>query len=607
LTTLDGRYRILERIAAGGMGEVFRAHDAVLAREVAIKILHRSLAGDADFIDRFRREARAAAVLNHPNIAGVYDWGAVDGIYYMTMEFVRGQSLRELVAARGRLLPAQAADVLVQVLAALQHAHRHGIVHRDVKPENVIVTPDGVAKVADFGLARAYADGTATRAGAVTGTVQYLAPEQIRGEPADPRTDLYSVGILAYELVTGRLPFTGETSMAIAYKHLSERVPPPSRLVSDLPRGLDGFILSATERDRELRPESAAEMRRDLLEEAGRLPMAPPIAELVDEQPSSLPPDDDPDRADTITIDRPQARAVRRRRRRSIVGRVVLASLLVGATLWASWTYLVPHAVSVPNVVGRTVRAASADLVDLGLRVGVREGVYSLRVDAGSVVRSVPGPGVDLRSGDRVALVPSLGPRPVPVPDVTGMSVRRARGVLSAAGLGLGDRRRAYDARVPAGGIVRQRPADGAHVPEKSDVAVVVSKGPPPVAVPGVQGVAAAAAERSVRSRGLVPSVAERFSNRVPLGVVISQSPAADAELPQGSTVSLVVSKGAATFPLPALKGMTRTQALSTLSDVGLHARVVVLPHAHGDRVVSQDPAADRTVHAGATVTIYLA
>jgi eukaryotic-like serine/threonine-protein kinase len=607
LTTLDGRYRIIERIASGGMGEVFRAHDAVLDREVAIKVLHRSLAGDADFIDRFRREARAAAVLNHPNIAGVYDWGAVDGIYYMTMEFVRGESVREILAARGRLLPAQAADVLIQVLGALEHAHRHGIVHRDVKPENVIVTPDGVAKVADFGLARAYADATATRAGAVTGTVQYLAPEQIRGEPADPRTDLYSVGILAYELVTGRLPFTGETSMAIAYKHLSERVPPPSRLIPDLPRGLDGFILSATERDRELRPESAGEMRRDLRDEAGQLPMAPPVAGLVDEQPPSPPPSDDPDRADTITIERPQARAARRSRRRSIVGRVVLASLLVGATLWASWTYLVPHKVPVPNVVGRTVRAASADLVDLGLRVGVRQGVYSLKVDAGSVVRSDPGAGADLRAGDRVVLIPSLGPPPVPVPDVTGMSIPRARRALSAAGLALGDRTRAFDATVPAGGILRQRPGDGVSIPQTSHVAVVVSKGPPPVAVPSVVAVARATAERSLRSAGLVPSVTERFSDGVPLGAVISQSPAADAELPQGSTVSLVVSKGPESFPLPALKGMTRAQALSTLSGAGLHARVVVLPHAHGDRVVSQDPAPERTVHAGATVTIYLA
>src|SRR5437867_3083849 len=229
LVTLDGRYHVLERIAAGGMGEVFRAQDAVLAREVAIKVLHRSLASDQGFVERFRREARAAATLNHPNIVAVYDWGAVDGIYYMVMEYVRGRSVRELLNAGGALVPAQAAEILRQTLAALEHAHARGIVHRDLKPENILITTDGVVKLTDLGLARAFADAKNTRAGAVTGTVQYLAPEQIRGEPADPRSDLYSLGIVAYELLTGELPYTGETPMAIAYKHLSDRVPKPSR------------------------------------------------------------------------------------------------------------------------------------------------------------------------------------------------------------------------------------------------------------------------------------------------------------------------------------------------------------------------------------------
>src|SRR5207344_759900 len=255
---------ITERIAAGGMGEVYRAQDAVLAREVAIKVLHRSLAGDQGFVDRFRREARAAASLSHPNIVAVYDWGAVDGVYYMVMEYVRGRATRDLLNASGRLEPAQAAEVIRQTLLGLEHAHRQGIVHRDIKPENVLVTTEGVVKVADFGLARAYADGRQTQAGTVTGTVQYLAPEQIRGEPADPRSDLYSLGIVTYELLTGKLPFTGETAMSIAYKHLSDRVPAPSAIEPKAPQEFDGFVASATDRNREMRPESAAQMRGDL-------------------------------------------------------------------------------------------------------------------------------------------------------------------------------------------------------------------------------------------------------------------------------------------------------------------------------------------------------
>ena len=236
LVTLDGRYTIVARIASGGMGEVFRARDTVLARDVAIKVLHRSLAGDQAFVDRFRTEARAAAGLSHSNIVAVFDWGSVDGIYYMVMEHVRGQSVRALANRQGRLEPAQTAEIVRQTLQALDHAHRQGIVHRDIKPENMLVTTDGVVKVADFGLARAYAEGRQTQAGTVTGTVQYLAPEQIRGEPADPRSDLYSLGIVSYELLTGKLPFTGETAMSIAYKHLSGRVPMPSATVPNDPR-----------------------------------------------------------------------------------------------------------------------------------------------------------------------------------------------------------------------------------------------------------------------------------------------------------------------------------------------------------------------------------
>ena len=225
----------MERVASGGMGEVFRARDTVLAREVAIKVLHRSLAGDQAFVDQFQNRSACGCRLSHPNIVAVFDWGSVDGIYYMVMEFVRGQSLRALLNRDGRLEPAQTTEVVRQTLLALDHAHRQGIVHRDIKPENILVTTEGVVKVADFGLARAYAEGRQTQAGTVTGTVQYLAPEQIRGEPADPRSDLYSLGIVSYELLTGKLPFTGETAMSIAYKHLSGRVPVPSATVHSVP------------------------------------------------------------------------------------------------------------------------------------------------------------------------------------------------------------------------------------------------------------------------------------------------------------------------------------------------------------------------------------
>src|SRR5436189_180124 len=376
LVTLDGRYHVLERIAAGGMGEVFRAHEAVLAREVAVKVLHRSLSSDPGFVERFRREARAAATLNHQNIVAVYDWGAVDGIYYMVMEYVRGRSVRELLNAGGRLAPARAADILRQTLAALEHAHAKGIVHRDLKPENILITTDGVVKLTDLGLARAFADAKNTRAGAVTGTVQYLAPEQIRGEPADPRSDLYSLGIVAYELLTGELPYTGETPMAIAYQHLSDRVPAPSRSAPEIGDDLDGFVLSATDPDREMRPESAAAMRGDLASFASSLPRA-----------------------------------------RSL---------------------------------GALVRG---------------KGQYDPSVPKGSVLAVDPPAGTDLKEGETVTLIPSLGPPPVPVPDVTETSLEDATQTLRSAGLTVGNVRHVYSDSVDDGVVIRQDPADG-HTPK---------------------------------------------------------------------------------------------------------------------------------------------
>src|SRR5438445_1274128 len=257
-STVAGRYRVVGRIAAGGMGEVYRAEDTVLGREVALKVLHPQFAGDRGFVDRFRREARAAAILNHPNIVGVYDWGLTEGTYFMVMEYVRGHNLRTLLSEYGRLQPLQVVEIAAQVLSALDHAHGHGIVHRDVKPENILIAREGTVKVADFGLARAFADASISQAeGTVTGTVQYLAPEQIQGAPADPRTDLYALGVVMFECLTGRSPFSGETSLSIAYQHLTARVPAPSSLVPTVPPVLDLAVRHATEKDRADRPQSA--------------------------------------------------------------------------------------------------------------------------------------------------------------------------------------------------------------------------------------------------------------------------------------------------------------------------------------------------------------
>ncbi|HKE54086.1 MAG TPA: Stk1 family PASTA domain-containing Ser/Thr kinase [Actinomycetota bacterium] len=609
LNTLDGRYHVLDRIAAGGMGEVYRAHDVVLERPVAIKVLHRSLAGDAGLVDRFRREARAAASLNHQNIVAVHDWGSVDGIYYMVMEYVAGLSVRELLNERGVLAPAQAVDVLDQTLAALQHAHRQGIVHRDIKPENLMVTRDGVVKVADFGLARALADAQITEAGTVTGTVQYLAPEQLQGEPADARTDLYSLGIVAFELLTGRLPFTGETPMGIAYKHIHERVPPPSSFNPAVPAPLDGWVASVTEQERELRPESAAEARRDLTAESGSLPAAEPLDSLVPDVSVIRGPEPDArvDRAATVTIPGRTTRHLGRRPWWKVGLVLMLALFALASAGWAAWAYLIPHRVDVPSVIGMPVDNAQTMLGDAGLVVRMAQGEYSTRIAADHVLRVQPPEGTTLDKGDRVTLVPSLGPRPVPVPNVIGKTLPKARSVLHGAGLQVGDVRREYDERADEGLVIRQSVEGDAQAPIGSDIDLVISRGPTPVPVPKVVGLEQSAATAALEAAGFVVNVDEEFSDKIERGVVISQTPARGTELQPGSDATIVVSKGPPEFAMPSVVGMSRDDAVAKLRSLELLVDVSIVPGHPGARVVFQEPAAGTTVRAGDLVHVYVA
>ncbi len=606
LVTLDGRYHVLERVAAGGMGEVFRAHDAVLAREVAVKVLHRSLSGDQGFVERFRREARAAATLNHPNIVAVYDWGAVDGIYYMVMEYVHGRSVRELLNAGGRLAPAQAAEIVRQTLLALEHAHAKGIVHRDLKPENILITTEGVVKLTDLGLARAFGDAKATRAGAVTGTVQYLSPEQIRGEPADPRSDLYALGVVTFELLTGELPFTGETPMAIAYKHLSDRVPPPSRFTPDVGEEVDGFVASATDPDREMRPESAHAMRADLETIGGGLPSARSLVAVVRDLPEVV---HEPAASEaaiaavTETIPRVE-RTKHRRGRRWIVLALVLA--LTAGAAWGAWTYAIPHSHQVPKLAGTSVVDARSQLERLGFSVRMAPGQYDPRESEGTVLAIDPPAGTSLREGETITIVPSLGPPPVPVPSVVGKTLDQARALLEGAHLGVGQVDRAYDDTAPEGRVLSQRPADG-KAPSGSAVDLTVSKGHAPVAVPRVDGTTKAKAEAQLRAAGFKVVVQTAFSDQIGRDVVISVDPDQGVEAPFESTVTLTVSLGPEQFAAPRLTGLSPTAAKAKAGDYGLHVRFFYVPGTPQTTVISQVPEAGQMVRYGDTLVLYVA
>jgi eukaryotic-like serine/threonine-protein kinase len=604
-STIEGRYQVITRVASGGMGEVYRAHDAVLARDVALKVLHQNLAGDRGFVERFRREARAAAILNHPNIVGVYDWGSTDNTYFMIMEFVHGVNLRTLLAEFGRLEPAQVVEVCLQVLAALDHAHGHGIVHRDVKPENILIARDGTVKVADFGLARAYADSYVSQAeGTVTGTVQYLAPEQIQGEPADPRTDLYALGVVMFELLTGRPPFAGETSLGIAYQHLTSRVPAPSTVAPSVPVALDRAVLMATERDRDRRPASSRGLRDELIRVMPELPPAAPIRDLA----AQVPPADriPEDRAPTVTIPRSVSPRSRRAKRFRTAFWVLLLVLGLTAGGWATWVYAIPHYTKVPAVIGLTEREAEGRLRSAGLVVRIGDGQYSKAVPAGSILSTEPLPGTKIRKGRTVVVIPSLGARLIKVPDVTGLLDVEAAQALVDAGFQVSTHK-AFDDTVPQDHVISQNPEGGTKLEDGSAVTLTVSKGPQPVAIPNVTGQAAEDARQTLESLGFTVDRKDRYSATVAKGLVIETAPKAGTKFPKGSTVTMFVSKGPKTFEMPDVVGMHTFDAQQLLESMGLIVHVEPLPsHDPPDTVVFQDPGAGTTVEQGQKVTIYV-
>ncbi|MGW4380893.1 Stk1 family PASTA domain-containing Ser/Thr kinase [Kitasatospora sp. NPDC004531] len=566
---LDGRYRVEQRIAIGGMSTVYRGTDTRLDRTVALKVMHPSLAGDADFTARFIREAKAAARLAHPNVVNVLDQGADPRAVFMALEYVPGRTLRDLLRDRGALSVRAALDVLEPVLAALGAAHRAGLVHRDVKPENVLITDNGLVKVADFGLVRvmgaAEANTTAaTEPGQLMGTVSYLAPEQISQDaPTDQRVDVYAAGILLYEMLTGAKPHTGENPAQVMYRHLHEDVPAPSRTAPAVGAELDALVATATARDPEARPWDAVELlaavqrvRRvlpaDRLDaeppasgrptplfgpgEATAVISAPPGLErtsVLDVPPDLLPP------VRPVNDDAPPPRSRRRssgpRVRRApmiwaAVGVVVV--LLVGGV-----TYALSSAVyaTVPSVLGQSRQQAVTVLDKQGLHAAFTE-QFSESVQAGQVISTDPGVGAKVRKSDAVKVVVSRGPERLPVPEVVNRPLAEAVKALTDARLTAGGTTEQFSDAVPKGAVISTDPAAGTALAPNSPVGLTVSKGMH--LVPNVSGLSKEDAAKALQDAGFTPQVA----GLLPLGKVTEQSPAAGTPRPQGSTVTITVS-----------------------------------------------------------------
>lgn len=613
-----GRYEITSPIASGGMAEVFLARDQLLDRQVALKVLHPEFSRDQSFIERFRREARAAASLNDPRIVSVFDWGADDGTYYIVMEFVDGSSLRQLIENEGPLEPERAAEIASDVCAALHFAHQQGIVHRDIKPANIAITPGGQTKVMDFGIARRSRDSgqTVTQTGTVIGTAAYLSPEQAQGLSVDARSDVYSTGIVLYEMLTGDVPFKGETAVAVAYKHVKEIPAPPSQQNAAISSDLDAVVMKALAKVPENRYQSADELRADLARViAGRPVEATPL--LAEDEKAVVPRRRDdatmvvPSRAGeerTAIIPTHAYEPDRRRTLVYVLTYLLFFGLIIGGIALAFSLFGGGGAkIVVPNVVGVPEDEAETILDDAGLDSKVIAREFHDSVPNGSVISQIPLDGEKADEGSTVDLVVSKGPERIEVPDVVGKNQDEAKTLIEAAALKLGSVRSEVSKTVEPGIVISQNPAGGEDVERGSSVNLVVSSGKQTVKVPDVRGFTEERAREILLGRNLDPVVKETCNTSEKPGTVIEQSPAPGTEVTEDSDVTITVNRA---VTVPDVEGKKEDEAKSQLESAGFTVNVVkrpALPQENKGEVVDQDPEGGTVACKGSKVTITVA
>jgi serine/threonine-protein kinase len=622
----DRRYRIIRKLGSGGMANVYLAEDEELGRRVAIKILNDRHASDDQFVERFRREAKNAAGLSHPNIVSIYDRGEAEGTYYIAMEYLEGRSLKERIVADGPLPIRDAVEVTRQILRAIGFAHRRGIVHRDIKPHNVLLVQDGPGderfKVTDFGISRTTAS-QMTEAGSIVGTAQYLSPEQARGAPVDQRSDVYSVGIVLYELLTGKLPFTGETPLEIAMKHLSEVPKPPSELRAEVPADLDMIVLRALAKDPSDRFESAEEMEKELGRFAGGGGVTSETAEaatavlagagladtaptMISRRPVVAPRREEPYRERYYDYEEP------RRRRRPIWPWLLAILLLVGAVVagFYVWDQIqdelsASRPVAVPFVEGQRLPVARRNIQNADLRpVAVSRSHES--VPRGIVFRQEPAAGERIQKGNAVRLFVSTGRPRVAVPDVVGAREADAIATLRAAGLVPN----AVDifSEEPSGTVIAQDPKGGTNIVRGSTVRINISKGRQTIGVPNVIGQSYDSAAERLRSAGFTP-VRRDVDAAEPEGTVVEQDPRPGTLAPPGTEVTVSVSTGQSTTSIPDVRGLDEASAQATLENEGWQVVIRDTPTQNPDEdgvVISQTPPPGQQAEPGSRVTLFV-
>jgi serine/threonine-protein kinase len=603
-TLVDDRYRIKHRIGSGGMADVYCADDTHLGREVALKVLHRRFAQDHEFVERFRREAASAAGLQHPNVVGVFDRGEHDGTYYIAMEHLPGRTLKEVLASEAPLPQERAIDFGIQILKAAGFAHRHGVIHRDFKPHNVIVDDEGKVKVTDFGIARRGAS-EMTETGSIMGTAQYLSPEQAQGHSVTASSDLYSIGVVLYEMLTGRLPFEGDSAVSVALKHLSELPAPPSQLRPDLSPALETVVMGALAKDPAQRWQSAEDLAAALEAARAQGLVAGDGGQATAEfAPTPAAPVDDtaPAAADSAP---PLAVGPREKRERRWP-MLSLFLLLLGLAAVAVYAFTRPEKVDVPRVEGKTLLEARATLEKQGFDEIEVERVRSL-AERDLVLDQDPDPGEQADEGSPIVLEVSDGPGTARVPSVANLPQERAVKELNKVGFKVNLDREPSDT-VQEGFAIRTVPRGGSEVERGQRVRLFVSSGPELVTVPDVVGLSRDSAENRITSEGLDVAVEEQESDERE-GQVIAQSPGGGSQLERGDTVRITVSTGREQVVVPDVIGLGPGDAARLLSAEGLRVTQRERPvqdESEDGVVIDQSPGAGVEVERGRSVLIVI-
>jgi serine/threonine-protein kinase len=620
---IDGRYQLISQIAQGGMASIYSALDTRLDRKVAVKIMHPHLAQDEAFVNRFIREAKAAAALTHPNAVSVQDQGwNTNGVpaVFIVMEMVEGSTLREYLDESGKFGVAQSLQYLTAILGALAAAHKLGIIHRDIKPENILISNDGRIKIADFGLAHGALIGSTLTAesSVVLGSVSYLSPEQVQRGISDSRSDVYSTGILAYELLVGEKPFSGDSPIQIAYMHVNNRVPRVSQSRSDIPKELDELIYAATSSNPDERPRDAAvflsgiqDIARSIDPKRNQLSLELDIPmQKISEKSSKMKKKKlKPEPVREITEEKPKremtAGTKRRISKRVRRNRIVAAMLAVALGIGSWYALIGPGSrIVVPSVVGASIEEANAALAPLGLTSEVIERRFDEDIASGKILASDPSGGDKVDAGGRVNLVVSKGQERYVIPVLTGLTPAAALKVLTSQPLKSAGISEAFNTTIPKGLVISSNPSNGQKVKRDTPVSILVSKGIEEIALTTYVGQSADQAQNELTEAGFNVESSFAYSESVAAGAVVSQAPSGVVSAPKGSTITLVVSRGSKFVFIPNVYSIETNKAMATLKDLGLKVKVRSIGKKTIKYVTNVSPKIGAKVLRGTVVTI---